>query len=65
MSGATADEFKKWEGIAKKCTISELNFIIKDCREAQSAMHGWNPVKENYYSDQRMTYSDELRRRLK
>ena len=65
MSGATADEFKKWEGIAKKCDLSELNFVIKDCREAQMAMQGWNPEKENYYSDQRMTFSDELRRRLK
>ena len=65
MSGATAEDFNIWEGVAKKCTISELEFIIKDCREAQSAMHGWNPEKENYYSDQRMTFSDELRRRRK
>ena len=65
MSGATAEEFKTWESVAKKCTISELQFIIRDCREAQLAMHGHNPEKENYYSDQRMTYSDELRRRLK
>jgi len=28
-------------------------------------MKGWNPVKENYYADQGMTYSDELRRRTK
>jgi len=28
-------------------------------------MKGWNPVKENYYADQGMTYSDELRRRMK
>jgi len=65
MSGATAEEFKTWESVAKKCTISELQFIIKGCREAQLAMHGWNPHKENYYSDQRMTFSDELRRRNK
>ena len=65
MSGATTADFNKWEGIAKKCDITELNFIIKDCREAQSAMQGWNPEKENYYSDQRMTFSDELRRRFK
>ena len=65
MSGATAEEFKTWESVAKKCTISELQFIIKDCREAQLAMHGWNPEKENYYTDQRMTFSDELRRRNK
>ena len=65
MSGATAEEFKTWESVAKKCTISELQFTIRDCREAQLAMHGWNPEKENYYSDQRMTFSDELRRRNK
>ncbi len=45
MSGATAEEFKTWESVAKKCTISELQFIIKDCREAQLAMHGWNLIR--------------------
>jgi hypothetical protein len=63
MSGATAQEFTQWAAKAKTCTIDELKFIIKDCREAQIAFHGWNPEKENYYSDQRMTFADELRRR--
>jgi fructosamine-3-kinase len=65
MSGATVEEFKMWESLAKKYSISQLEFIIKDCRCAQSAMRGWNPEKENYYSDQRMTYSAELMRRKK
>ena len=65
MSGATAEEFNKWEEDAKTRSIDELKFIVKDCAEAQSAMHGWNPVKENYYADQRMTYSKELSIRLK
>jgi hypothetical protein len=65
MSGATAEEFKKWERAAKSCTISQLEFIVNDCREAQKAFHGWNPERENYYSDQRMTFADELRRRNK
>ena len=63
MSGATANQFKDWEEHAKKCSVESLKFIIKDCREAQEAMHGWNPEKENYYADQRMTYSAELSRR--
>ena len=46
------------------CKI-ELAFVIQDCREAGEAMRGWNPEKENYYADQRMTYSDEMRRRQK
>ena len=65
MSGATAKQFQEWEQRAKKCSIDELVFICKDCAEAELAMRGWNPEKENYYSDQRMTYASELRRRLK
>ena len=59
MSGATAAEFAKWTSMASKCTDDELAFVIQDCREAGEAMRGWNPEKENYYADQRMTYSDE------
>jgi|TARA_X000001036_G_scaffold424779_1_gene450203 hypothetical protein len=65
MSGATAAEFAKWTSMARKCTDDELAFVIQDCREAGEAMRGWNPEKENYYADQRMTYSDEMRRRQK
>jgi len=64
MSGATAEEFNKWEKDAKHRTIDELKFIVKDCAEAELAMRGWNAVKENYYADQRMTYGSELRKRL-
>ena len=56
MSGATSQDFAKWE---------DLVYIIQDCRNARQAMKGWNPEKENYYADQGMTYSDELRRRTK
>ena len=65
MSGATAKQFQDWEQQAKKCSIDELVFICKDCAEAELAMRGWNPEKENYYADQRMTYSAELTRRRK
>jgi len=65
MSGATAAEFKKWEDHAKSVDQDALVFIIQDCRNAREAMKGWNPVKENFYADQGMTYSDELRRRTK
>jgi hypothetical protein len=65
MSGATAKQFQEWEKRAKKCSIDELVFICKDCAEAELAMRGWNPEKENYYADQRMTYSAELTRRRK
>ena len=65
MSGATAAEFKKWEDHAKCLDVNALLHVIEDCRNAREAMKGWNPVKENYYADQGMTYSDELRRRIK
>tara|TARA_R110002073_G_scaffold24746_1_gene83100 strand:- start:2010 stop:2222 length:213 start_codon:yes stop_codon:yes gene_type:complete len=65
MSGATAQDFAKWEDHAKSVDYHALVFIIDDCRNARQAMKGWNPVKENYYADQGMTYSDELRRRMK
>ena len=65
MSGATAAEFKKWEDHAKSVDYHALVFIIQDCRNAREAMKGWNPEKENFYADQGMTYSDELRRRTK
>jgi len=65
MSGATAQEFTKWTEHAKSVDQDALIYIIDDCRNARQAMSGWNPVKENYYADQGMTYSDELRRRMK
>ena len=64
MSGATAQDFAKWEDHAKSVDYHAL-FIIQDCRNAREAMKGWNPEKENFYADQGMTYSDELRRRIK
>ena len=65
MSGATAQDFAKWEDHAKSVDYHALAFIIQDCRNAREAMKGWNPEKENFYADQGMTYSDELRRRIK
>ena len=65
MSGATAQDFAKWEAHAKSVDQDALVFIIQDCRNAREAMKGWNPEKENFYADQGMTYSDELRRRIK
>jgi len=54
-----------WEADAKRRNISELRYIIKDCREAEQAMRGGNPEKEGFYSDQAATYAMELGRRLK
>lgn len=64
MSG-TAQDFAKWSADAKRRTLSELRYIVKDCYTAMQAMHGWNPDRENYYADQGHTYADELARRLK
>ena len=63
MSGATAAEFNKWEAHAKTVDDDALAYIISDCRQAQNAMRGWNPERENYYADQGMTYVMERLRR--
>lgn len=60
---ATAADFCKWEAQAKAMTTAGLLYTIKDCREAESAMCGHNPVKEGYYSDQASTFGMELNRR--
>ena len=49
MSGASAEDFKKW----------------RDCAAAREAFKRWNPERENHYADQCFTYSDELYRRTK
>jgi hypothetical protein len=55
----------EWETKAKASTEAELRYIIKDCREAQVAMQGWNAEREGFYSDQAATFAMELNRRVK
>jgi len=62
---ATAEDFKAWREHAVLCTNDELLFIIRDCREAASAMRTHNPVKEGFYEDQAFTYADEYRDRTR
>ena len=62
---ATAEDFAKWQGYAKKLSVSELRFAINDCQRAAEAMATHPaPNKENYYRDQAATLNQELRRRL-
>ena len=65
MSGATANDFKKWRDLASTVSLDSLEYIIKDCRLAREAMKDHNPERENYYADMGFTYSDELYRRNK
>ena len=60
---ATAADFQRWREQAEKMTLAELYYSAADCRRAEYAMRGWNPVKEGYYSDQACTFGDEIRRR--
>jgi hypothetical protein len=60
---ATTEDFTNWQAKAKTMTISELLYAAKDCREAEAAMRGWNPIREGYYSDQASTYGMELHNR--
>ena len=67
MSGAlcyaTAEDFRRWEEQALQMSDAQLQFAATDCRKAEEAMRGWNPIREGYYSDQAATFGDELRRR--
>jgi len=65
MSGATANDFKRWRDLASTVSLDSLEYIIKDCRLARDAMKGHNPERENYYADMGFTYADELYRRNK
>ena len=60
---ATAQDFANWEAKAEGMTDAELLWAAQDCRKAEAAMRGWNPIREGYYSDQASTYSMVLRRR--
>ena len=60
---ATAEDFSHWEAKARAMTDAELIYSARDCRQAEAAMRGWNPVAEGRYSDEAHTYGDELRRR--
>jgi hypothetical protein len=60
---ATAEDFARWGEQAANMTIAQLHYAAQDCRKAEIAMRGWNPVREGYYSDQACTFGDELRRR--
>ena len=60
---ATAEDFNTWETRARTMTEAELRYAAEDCRRAEAAMRGWNPIREGFYSDQAHTFGDELRRR--
>lgn len=60
---ATPADFVRWRNRAKLMSTAELLYTAADCRSAEAAMRGWNPIREGYYSDQACTYGDELRRR--
>ena len=52
------------EAKAKKMSVVELAYSIKDCCEARDASRGWNPENENYYQDEASVYSREYNKRL-
>lgn len=56
---ALPEDFQRWEDHARTCTSAELFYIIRDCKQAEAAMRGWNPIKEGFYSDQASTYARE------
>lgn len=60
---ATEQDFATWRARAETMSLAALRFTTQDCRQAEAAMRGCNPVKEGFYSDQAATYGDELRRR--
>lgn len=63
---ATAENFATWGRAARSMSIESLAYAIDDCQQAARAMASHpQPNKEDFYRDQAMTFSDELRRRRK
>jgi len=60
---ATAEDFATWQEMACNMSTACLLYTVRDCRQAEAAMRGWNPIKEGFYSDQACTYGMELTRR--
>ena len=54
---AKPENFETWRQDAKTMTVDALMHTIQDCRNAEKAMRGWNPVKEGFYSYQASTYA--------
>jgi hypothetical protein len=63
LKAATPQDFARWAEKARSMSDSELLYSARDCRKAEEAMRGWNPIAEGRYSDEAFTYGDELRRR--
>jgi hypothetical protein len=63
---ATAENFATWGRAARAMSIEALAYAIDDCQQAARAMATHpQPNKENFYRDQGLTFTDELRRRRK
>jgi hypothetical protein len=63
---ATSENFATWVRAARAMSIESLAYAIDDCQQAARAMATLpHPNKENFYRDQAMTFTDELRRRKK
>lgn len=63
---ATAENFAVWTARARTMSIEALAYAIDDCQQAARAMASHpQPNKEDFYRDQAMTFTDELRRRRK
>lgn len=60
---ATPEHFARWREAAEKMTLDQLYYSAQDCRKAESAMRGHNPIREGFYSDQACTFGDEIMRR--
>lgn len=61
---ATSADFAAWEARAETMTEDALRYTVKDCREAELAMRGHNPIREAFYSDQACTYFMVMKRRF-
>ncbi len=62
---ATPKDFQAWKQDAQSLDLEALLHVVQDCRRAEEAMRGWNPIKEGYYSDQASTYGQEYTKRVR
>lgn len=56
---ATAADFTRWTEKAAEMTDAALIWSIRDCAEAGRAMRGHDPIAENRYRDEMLTYQSE------
>ena len=60
---ATAEDFRAWEKAAKLLSNEQLLHTIKECLRAADDHSVTNPIKQEFYLDQALTFVHEYNKR--